>query len=265
MVKYHIYTPHHLGDSVFNMILFYNIKKYIEQNNIVIFYYCNPQYLEQLKEFKYSEHIHLKQLSEKPNNSIMLWIENKNIGCTFSNNMDNENRINFNIFLKKFFNIFLQKINIKYKLYNFFYIDNDLLDKYELLNNKYKNLDILILNSEPLSGQYNYNKGEWDNHIHYLQNKYNLVTTTKVDGILCTFDDHLTIKTIAAISTRVKVIIAINSGVIPGLFNYYTLTNIKQAYTFDDKCFYSYPNFTSANNITELTYDVLDRFILSSV
>ena len=34
----HLHNEYHLGDNVFNFILFYNIKKYIEQHNIIIYY-----------------------------------------------------------------------------------------------------------------------------------------------------------------------------------------------------------------------------------
>ena len=74
-------------------------------------------------------------------------------------------------------------------------------------------------------------------------------------------DDNLTIKNIAAISTNVKVVIAINSGVVPGLLNYYTLTNIKQFYTFDDRCFYSYPNFIRKRNIRNIPFQELDKYL----
>jgi hypothetical protein len=156
----------------------------------------------------------------------------------------------------------LSKLRIPRNLNRFTYTDEDLLIRYEMLDEKYKNIDVLILNSEPLSGQYNYNKNEWDNYIILLNKKYKIATTTKVnDNILCTMDDNLTVKNIAAISTNVKVVIAINSGVVPGLLNYYTLTNIKKFYTFDDRCFYSYPNFVRKQKIANISFKELDNYI----
>ena len=38
---YHLHNIYHLGDNVFNFILFYIIKDYIENNNITIFYNSN--------------------------------------------------------------------------------------------------------------------------------------------------------------------------------------------------------------------------------
>jgi hypothetical protein len=257
---YYFHNEFHLGDNIFNMILFYNLKKYIEHNNILIYYYCQSKYLNQVIEFIPSKNIHLFSIDKKPKNSLQIWVNNKYFGYNHDNT-DNQ-KISFNKFYINFFNIVLNKIFIPIKLTNLLYFDTDLLNKYENIHEKYKNIDILILNSEPLSGQYNYNKQEWDNYIILLNTKYKIVTTTKVnDTTLSTMDDNLTIKNIAALSTKVKIIIAINSGVVPGLLNSYTLINIKQFYTFDDRCFYSYPNFISKLKITDITFQELDKYI----
>jgi len=97
--------------------------------------------------------------------------------------------------------------------------------------------------------------------IRLYNHKYNLVTTTKVEGIHCTSNDNLTVKDIAALSTKVKVIIAVNSGVVPGLLNEYTLSNVKQVYTFDDRCFYSFPKFQVKEDIREISINELDNYI----
>ena len=68
--EYHLHNSYHLGDNVFNFILFYLIKDYIEANNIKIFYYAKKEYYNQLKEFICSENISLSFFDLKPNNSI---------------------------------------------------------------------------------------------------------------------------------------------------------------------------------------------------
>ena len=256
---YNIYNKYHLGDNIFNMILFYNIKDYIEKNNIIINYYFQSVYFNQVAEFIPSKNVRLFDISKKPKLSLELWICNRFFG--FIHEPKNYH-ISYNSFYKIFFNIALTKLRIPIKLNRFTYKDEDLLSRYELLDEKYKNIDILVLNSQPLSGQYNYDKNEWDNYIIFLNEKYKLITTTKVNNnIVCTMDDNLTIKNIAAISTNVKVVIAVNSGVVPGLLNYYTLSNIKRFYTFDDRCFYSYPNFVRKQKISEITFQELDMYI----
>ena len=83
--------------------------------------------------------------------------------------------------------------------------------------------------------------------------------------MLCTFDDNLTIKDIASISTNVKVIIAINTGPITGIFNEYTLKNVRQVYIFDNSCFYTYDKFKDVTNINDITENELNIHIYSDM
>jgi len=257
---YHLCNSYHLGDNVFNLILFYIIKRFIENNNIIINYYAKEEYINQLSEFICSKNIILQPLQNNPDSSVELWINNGYFNLTHTGQRD-KFPIFYNKFYISFFNAVLQNLFINYTITKFFYIDEDLLERYKKLDNKFKNLDILIINSQPLSSQYPYNKGEWDNYIKHINGLFKISTTTKVDNILCTTDDNLTIKNIAAISTNVKVIIAINSGVFPGLLNIYTLQNIKKCYIFDTRCKYTYPNFENRNNINEISIEELQTYI----
>ena len=261
MIILHFHNSYHLGDNVFNLILFYMIKDIILINNIKIFYYAKKDYLPQLKEFISCKNIFLSSLNYKPKDSIELWINNPIFDYNYDTVINIKNPYCFNEFYKKFFTIVLNKFNIKLKLLKFYYKDTDLLTRYNNIPDKYKKFDILILNSQPGSGQYNYNKNEWDEYILLLNSKFNILTTTKVCNLLSTTDDNLTIKDIASLSTKAKVIIAINSGVVPGLLNYYTLTNIKHFYTFDNNNYYSYPNFERKQNIKDITIQELQSYI----
>ena len=261
---YYFHNEYHLGDNVFNLIFFNNIKHYIKKQNIQIYYYCQPNYMEQLMEFITISNVVLFPISDKPSNSLQLWIENSQIEHTFSHikNISVDNRVCYNVFYKNFFNKVLERLKIHFTFKDFYYKDLDLLKRYDKIQEKYKNIDILILNSQPFSGQYNYNKEEWDRYICKLNQKYTVVTTTKVNNdIKCTTDDNLTIKTIAAISTKVPIIIAINSGVVPGLLNIHTLKNVKQFYIFDNRCCYSYPNFVSRENISHISFNEINNFL----
>ena len=147
----------------------------------------------------------------------------------------------------------------------FYYKDRNLVDRYLFLskqhNKKYSNIDLLILNSEPKSGQYQYIKSDWDNYIKKVNKHFKVVCTTKVDGINCTTDDNLSVKDIAAISMKAKVIIAVNSGVVPGLLNKYTLNNVRHAYIFDNRCKFSYKKFENRNQISEISINELKKYI----
>jgi hypothetical protein len=49
--------------------------------------------------------------------------------------------------------------------------------------------------------------------------------------------------------------------VVPGCLNKYTLKNIRHAYIFDDRVYFSYPNFENKNNIEEITLSELKKII----
>ena len=259
---YHIYNDKGLGDSVFNLIFFTIIKNYIVNNDIQIYYYTKEHYITQLQEFSYNNII-LLSLKDKPDDSLELWINTEFFDYTHEKAIasSRDKIINYNLFYKIFFNNVLKKLNFNISINRLVYDDNDLLNRYNLLPEKYKKYDILILNSTPFSYQYSYNKSEWDNYIIELNKRFQILTTTKVDGVLSTYDDNLTIKDIASLSIKAKVIIAINSGVVPGLLNYHTLTSVKHVYIFDNRSFYSYPNFENKHNITDITFEELQNYL----
>jgi len=265
----HLHNLYHLGDNVFNFILFNKLKKYIDEKYI-IYYYCQPEYINQISEFKTSNNIHIKNICEKPDNSFELWINSRTIHYNHDTEMDKLRkrgiqRISYNDFYVTFFNFALYHLKINLKINNLLYSDKNLLKRYYKINNKYNNkyskVDILFLNSQPLSEQYNYDKTKWDNYITNMNKHFKIITTTKVENIKCTMDDKLTIKDIAAISTKTTVIIAVNSGVVPGCLNKYTLKNIRRAYIFDDRNYYTYSNFENRNNIEEITLSELKKII----
>jgi hypothetical protein len=267
MLLYQLYNPYHLGDNIFNFILFYQLKNYIEKHNIHIDYYCKSCYIEQVSEFNCSPNIRIKNCDDGlPPDAIELWQNNEMIGASFESfaikgKEKNFKRVNYNLYYKLFFNKFLKKIKIPVKIDSLYYIDSDLIARFNRLEQKYKEVDLLILNSVPFSGQYDYKKDVWDHMIRVYQKRFRVATTTKVDGVLCTMDEHLTLKDIAAVSLNVKVVIAVNSGVLPALFNKNTLKNVRQFYTFDDRSFYSYPNFVVKDNIQEIGLKELEKYI----
>jgi len=255
---YHLHNSYHLGDSVLNFIFFNLIKNYIEHNNIKIFYYAKKEYLPQIKEFICSNNIFLSSIDFKPKSSIELWVNNPLFNYV---HCQQSQPINYNLYYKTYLNNVLNTLKINFNINKFVYRDEDILNRYNKISDKYKNFDILILNSEPRSNQFDYKKDEWDNYIINLNSIFKILTTTKVNGVLCTSDDNLTLKDIASLSTKAKVIIAVNSGVVPGLLNIYTLTSVKHFYIFDNINYFSYPNFENKNNINDISIDELSKYI----
>jgi hypothetical protein len=157
----------------------------------------------------------------------------------------------FDILYINFFNEISEKLNIPVKFNNFGYHDERLLDEYNKLPDKYKNLDILIINSIPRGDQYKVDINMWNNYITNLEHEgFKLVTTHKVHNLVCTLDDNLSLFQIGAISTHAKIIIAINTGPITAIFNDYTLNNAKKIYIIDNRV--EYINILRLVNINDL-------------
>jgi hypothetical protein len=251
----------HLGDCIYNMIMFKNIYEYLENNNIYIHFYCTNDNVEQVKDFNNSNNVIVESIDKMPNNVKIydLWIGCSDYEYNYYSNIETEN--GYDIFLCKFFNNFLKLINIPIQMDKFIYIDADLFTRCDNINkttnNKYMNIDFLINNGSPRSGQINYNINEWNTFILQLSKKYNIVTTQKVDGIKCTRDDNLNVKDIAAIALNINNFICIESGVISALYNKYITENNKVVmYNLSQynylKC--SFPNFIWKSHINELNF-----------
>ena len=152
------------------------------------------------------------------------------------------------------FNIFLDKYKIPISVFSFEYKDDDLFQRYNNLHDIHKNINILVINSSPQSGQYNYNKPQWDNFITKLNNKYIVATTEKVNDSIISLHE-MSVKNIASIALNVKIIIAINTGPFIPLFNTDILNHVDVIYVFGSN---DYPVKTRKmqpkNDIEELSF-----------
>jgi len=254
-----IYTKndYHLGDNIFCCIVFDKIKDHIENNNIFINHYCTPDNIEQISEFADSKNIKILPIDQIPKNEkiIDLWIGSGDYNYNYFNSNEP-----YNDFLMKFYNNILKQINIPITINDFVFDNKELVEKEKVINektnNKYRNIDYLFLNGAPRSGQLTYDKNEWDSIIKRFSEKYNVVTTQKIEGINCTRDDNLSAKDISAISKNAKKIIAIDSGVGAGLFNKEVIDNVENVYYLCEhgKCRCSFPNFIFKTNIADMVF-----------
>jgi hypothetical protein len=234
----------HLGDNIINFIFFYKIKDYIESNNITIHYYCHKQYHKNLLEFNCSENI---KIFEHENKGHLLWLGGIKDGGKTPQHYFLEDTI------CGMFNIFLDAHQIPISVNTFEYEDDDLFKRFEKLEDKYKNVNILVINSRPLSGQYIYNKNVWDNFIVKLSKKYVVATSEKVnDEIICLND--FSVKNIAAVALNSKIIISVNTGPSVPLYNTNILNNIDAFYLFTDCYNYKTRKTTVMKNIEDLSF-----------
>lgn len=252
---YYFFNNLTLGESVANIIFFNNIKDFLVHNCIHIYYYCQAIYLDTIREFVTSGNLFVFSIDQKPTHSFELSAENTKIGETLKQVRErNNNRVCLDLFYKVLFNNVLRKHNIPLKFNSFYYSDHDLTSRYENLNGKYKELDILVVCSNK--------KDDWISHLQLLDANYRIATTFKInDAILSTTDEALSLKTVTAIATKVPIIIVLDSDFYFCLLNDQTLKNAKQIILLNDTVEFSFPNFAQKKKLDDITLDYLKPFI----
>ena len=261
MTTLHLFNEYHLGDCIFVCIYFYWIREYIEKNHIDIVFYILPEHIQQVQEFIPSKNIRLEDLAHKK--GITTWIGSDEYSCHFRNCEMQDSRVIFDLFLAKFLSqVFMERLNIPIIMTEFVYEDPDLLERYARLDTKYHDIDILIVNSDPYSGQVlHIDEVGTNNYIHQLQKKYKIVTTKKIEGVPCTRDDNLTLKGIAAVSTRAKIIMAYNTGPVVGMMNQYTLEYMRQFYVIVFNCCFQNKKFKNVDYFYTIKTEELDGLL----
>ena len=237
------FSCNHLGDNIINFIFFYKMKEYIESNNIIIHYYCYENYHKNILEFKTSDNIKIFNYEPK---GFHLWQANTHQHYYIEDT------------LCQLFKDFLSLNNIPLTIDSFEYQDNDLFERYNSLQHEYKNLDILIINSQPKSGQYNYDKNIWNNFIVKLSDKYKLATSEKVNDDIISLHDF-SVKNIAAIALNVKIIITINTGPSIPLYNTDILNNVDVIYMFGNGYKFKTRKIKTMQNIEDLSFLLEDK------
>ena len=237
-----VQSHNNFGDNIINFIFFKQIKEYIESNNIIIYYRCREQFHKNLSDFNYSKNIIILPWE---NIGYILWQR-----TIFELNTETSS---YEEILCLMFNIFLKTYNIPIVVNSFEYQDPNLFERFQLLYDQYKNVDVLVINSTPQSGQFTYSKEEWNQFLIKLSKKYKIATTEKVaDNILSI--NHFSVKNIAALATSVKKIITINTGPSMPLFNTDILEKVDQIYMFSDGYILKTRKFVKMQHISELNF-----------
>ena len=223
----HLGSHAHMGDNFINFMFFTQIKEFIEENNIILNYYCYDKYHENLKDFCPTPNINIYSLdANTPQGSYLLWQ-----GGNTAKLLPSDKQVYGEDVLVFMFNRFLNNYNLGIKVTEWIYEQKQIKDWYKQLADIYKNIDVLIINSTPLSGQYEYDQSKWNSEIIELSQKYKVATTEFVSSnILCL--DKFKLKDITAVSSNVKYIIGINTGALLPAFNTYTLENVTKIFVF---------------------------------
>ena len=225
-IHFHFYNTHsHYGDCILNLKLFYNISPILEENNIIITYYYEPNYIKRISELEHyvdPRYVTLATIDQKPDTAIELWMGRDIDGISYMDFVNYHNKYYEKII--RIMNLESQGINT-----SCFQQEDYLLDIYNGLDDTYKDLDILILNSTGSSNQFSSSKEEMDLMCKTLSKKYKVATCEYVDETIpCTMRSGLSIQDIGAISTHTKYIIAILSGPSTGCFNVHTQKHLKK-------------------------------------
>jgi len=221
MNTFHFHNPGHIGDNLLNLKYLLSVAVILKEKKYKIYYYYNTEYVynkkETLMQYIDPELLEIKSLSEKPSNSVQLWMADPKNGVLH----DEFERYfeQFYIELSKCLKI--ESLNVQNTLW---LEEAYLLRVYELLDPKFKDIDILILNNVGMSAQYNNNEA-LNQLCHYLNSKFNVATLADI-GIKNV--SALTLKEIGGISTRAKYIISPNSGPLIPCFNSYAKNHVKK-------------------------------------
>ena len=226
--EFHFYNVYHYGDNILNLKFINNISEYLDKYNIIIHYYYNDTYVKnrgELERYINTPRIKINSIYNIPENSIHLWMGDK---------INNTDLFTFDTYYNLFYKHILSILHITDNICTSLYQKEEyLINLYKIINNKcnnkYKNIDILILNSTPQSRQPAPDINEFNKLCINLNKQYNICITDYIENdrtIKCTRDDYLKIQDIGAISTSCKYIIAIHSGPITACYNSYTKKNV---------------------------------------
>lgn len=229
------YNKYHYGDTILDLKFFYNLSAKLKEKGIAITYMYDQGYIKntsELERYVDPKVVTLKPIpSEGPGDAIELWMGYPIQGLSLTNTSI---ETYYDLFYKKILeHLGLDPANINTSLYQ----DEPYLTKiYEKLDPKFKDIDILIINAEPQSGQFVYDKAKMDDMCKRLSKTHRIVTTTPVDGsINSTMRDGLALQDIGAISTRAKYIIAVHSGPIVPCYNILAKNSVKRWIILVDK------------------------------
>ena len=127
-------------------------------------------------------------------------------------------------------------------------IENKIKNKYDMLfdNSNYEvsipsKFDYLIINSEPLSLQFNYN----ENDFHNLCDKFkseniSFITTKKIKNYECTLDYKMSVVDIGHLSNNCHNIIGVNTAPIITTFTKQNIETINNRFILDKLLNFSY-------------------------
>ena len=243
----------HYGDSIFALRFFYNTRSFLKQESIQITYFYDPKFVSNLNELlRYVDPsvVELLPISDpRKNDPINVWMGNDIDGLNHCKDFIEYHCRYYRRIAK------LLDLNVPSEYTHFFQPESYLESIYAALPSKFQSIDVLIINSEPRSNQFRYNKylvERFCRAVHALPLRV-VVTTPIGDGIPCTWDDGLTIQDIGAISTHAKFVVGILSGPMTACFNTTTLGNVQKLFLLCNPIYhFPHEKIVLASSVTKL-------------
>lgn len=243
-----------LGDIIFNVHYFSKILSI--HKDMEINYYINEKFIKEIEKHVYFERLNILSLNSKPKDSICSWFGNKDFNFikTIKDMGNTPSYVKVNIL---FFDFISRLINIDnpIKEKKDLLMDNIGILKNNILSDKF---DLLIINSVPMSGQYEFNNRDFINLINELMSKIpniKIITTNKtgIDGVKCTLDYNLSLVEIGNLSLYCDYIVGVHTSPLIYTFNVWNLCRIKKWYVLHG------PKYAYDYNENCLIYDKLNN------
>jgi len=236
IIYFNFFNKLHYGDNILNLKFLFNISPILKKKSIKINYYFDDKYnkREELERFVDKEAVTLHPLQDKPGDAVGLWMGDNIYNGAFVKAPGPSQSLtyrDFDKYYRAFYQIIVDKLGLKEENIDvsLFQPEPYLQDIYNGLDEKFKDLDILIINGEPQSMQYKYDKEKMNRMCLRLKEKYKVaVTSCFDDSIACTMNDNLMLKDIGAISTHAKNIISVHTGPLATCYNITTKGNVKK-------------------------------------
>ncbi len=235
--EFHFFNRFHYGDTIFNLKFFKVNAELLKKNNIHVNYYYEPSYIKKPEEFENyidRECMSLKPLAEKPADAIELWQGIEHPGVRHNPGTE---PIEFEKYYESVYRGILKTLGLPAEGVDvsMYQPESYLSARYDALDSKYKDVDILINTCPVMSGQANINQEDLNTLCISLSKKFKVATTCDInESIPSTMRDLLPFIDVGAMSTHAKYIITPNSGSIAAMFNKAAKDHVKHWFILSD-------------------------------
>lgn len=201
--------------------------------------YCAEGYIEELRKFVKNPTL----TSVRPIEELEGYAEN----CWINSNeffQDNDH-YEFQKFLIKWFEHLSDRVSVESPIKT---EEDTLIEIPGIDLTKDFIYDILLVNSLPLSGQWDYKRGEWEQLARELSQRASVITTEQVDDLPCTRTTAPGLFEIASLAPYCRNIVGIHTSPMLACLNTEAFKRVEEWYVCDRRSIFTYgDNFINAD------------------